>query len=686
MDLSQHASLLTTLLFCAFAGPPAAGDPASIACSIEGKNLRIEFDGLLHSRVVARLDGKDVILGAFTASEFINAGGNKIKDFTLADQRHETVQDNFGSGQRLWITGTAGALKKTVSVTIYDEFQRMAFFEVQYTNTGDSELAVNGWTNQHYSISAAADAGDPAFWSYQSGSYEKRPAWVLPLKVNFKQDNFLGMNAPDYGGGTPVVDVWRKDIGIGVGHVELVPKLVSLPITMPDAKHATLAVSFKKKETLAHGATLKTFRTFVEVHHGDYFQTLTEYRRVMQKQGFTFQPSPESAYEPVWCAWGFEKKFTPSQIENALPIVKKLGFGWVGVDYGWQTAVGDSSLDPKKFPNGDSDMKALVDKIHAAGFKAQLWWSPLAAEPRSDLARRHPDELLLNADGSTEKISFFHTLYLCPADPRVVEYHRETVKKILADWGYDGLKLDSMHMNAAPPCYNPAHQHARPEESVEAMPPFFKAIFETARSIKPDALVEFCPCGTAYSFYTLPYINMSVASDPEGSWQVRTKRKTLNALQGDGIAYFGDHVELSDGKDDFASTVGVGGVVGTQFTWPAGSALRRAYDLTPGKEKIWEKWIGIYRQKMLSRGEYLGALYDIGFDRPETHAIRKAGNMYYAFYTPEWSGKVELRGLADRVYRVSDYENNKDLGTVRGPTGTLNVQFKRHLLLEARGE
>ena len=33
----------------------------------------------------------------------------------------------------------------------------------------------------------------------------------------FRQENFLGMNATDYGGGTPVVDVWRRDVGLAVG-------------------------------------------------------------------------------------------------------------------------------------------------------------------------------------------------------------------------------------------------------------------------------------------------------------------------------------------------------------------------------------------------------------------------------------------------------------------------------------
>ena len=95
----------------------------------------------------------------------------------------------------------------------------------------------------------------------------------------------------------------------------------------------------------------------------------------------------------------------------------------------------------------------------------------------------------------------------------------------LLDWGFDGLKLDGQHMNGVPACYNPAHHHERPEESVEALPDFFREIYETAQKVKPGSLVEFCPCGTAYSFFTMPHFNMSVASDPGSSFQVRSKAK-----------------------------------------------------------------------------------------------------------------------------------------------------------------
>jgi alpha-galactosidase len=177
---------------------------------------------------------------------------------------------------------------------------------------------------------------------------------------------------------------------------------------------------------------------------------------------------------------------------------------------------------------------------------------------------------------------------------------------------------------------------------------------------------------------------MSVASDPESSFQIRSKGKTLKALMGDNVPYFGDHVELSDGATDFVSTVGVGGVVGTQFVLPNLVKKHSKSDLTPQRQKIFEEWLHIYKDKMLSRGEYFGGLYDIGFDRPEAHVIRKGQGLYYAFFARHWSGPIQLRGLQDRPYHIVDYVNNKDLGSVHGPQATISAEFNKHLLLEAR--
>jgi alpha-galactosidase len=682
MILIRSWIVLTTLFTScslAIAGEIATGKP-----QIQGGNIRIELDNRLLSRVVARFGKKEMLMGPFTASETVTTTDKAWAGFLLTSQKQQRTKDTFGDATQLTVEGKAGTLMKKVTVTIYDDFPAMAFFDVQYTNTGTSKVAIKSWTNNAYTVNAQRGAGSPAFWSYQSGSYEKRPNWILPLHAKFQQENYQGMNASDYGGGTPIVDVWRRDVGIAVGHVELRPKLVSLPVSMPDPAHARIAVRFSKAISLGTGESFHTFRTFVTVHHGDYFRTLTDYRRFMMKQGFQMAKAPDDGFGAIWCAWGYGRTVQPQQVYDSLPTVKRLGFTWVTLDDGWQNNVGDWRLDPKKFPHGDADMKALVDRIHQEGFKTQLWWSPLSAVPNSELLREHPDYELLNRDGSKRKVSWWNSYYLCPADQRVVEHHRALVKKILVDWGFDGLKLDGQDMNGVPACYNPAHHHAQPEDSVEALPDFFKAIYQTAQSVKPGALVEFCPCGTAFSFFTMPHFNMSVASDPESSFQVRSKGKTLKALMGDNVPFFGDHVELSDGGNDFASTLGVGGVVGTQFVLPSLVTKHTKSDLTPSREKEFEKWLRIYREKMLSRGEYLGQLYDIGFDLPETHAIRKDQTMYYAFYAKHWKGRVELRGLEDRKYSVVDYVTGKNYGTVSQQSAHLPVDFDGNLLVEVR--
>jgi alpha-galactosidase len=239
------AGIITSVMFsCVLTAQTAT--PASVKAEIAGKNLRVEFDRMLRSRVIARFDNRETPLGPFTASETVTTTARTVTQFTFSSQKSERVTDSIGSGQKLTVVGKAENLTKAVAVTVYDQFPAMAFFDVQYTNSGTANISITKWINNAYTVNAQSKVGIPAFWSYQSGSYEKRPNWVVPLKANFSQKNYLGMNANDYGGGTPVVDVWRRDVGIAVGHVELRPKLVSLPVSMPDSNHAKVAVELQR--------------------------------------------------------------------------------------------------------------------------------------------------------------------------------------------------------------------------------------------------------------------------------------------------------------------------------------------------------------------------------------------------------------------------------------------------------
>ncbi len=65
--------------------------------------------------------------------------------------------------------------------------------------------------------------------------------------------------------------------------------------------------------------------------------------------------------------------------------------------------------------------------------------------------------------------------------------------------------------------------------------------------------------------------------------------------------------------DDFASTLGAGGVPGTKFVWPDPGPKFKPVALTSEKEEHWKKWIGLYNEKMLSKGDFRD-LYVYGYD------------------------------------------------------------------------
>ena len=89
-------------------------------------------------------------------------------------------------------------------------------------------------------------------------------------------------------------------------------------------------------------------------------------------------------------------------------------------------------------------------------------------------------------------------------------------------------------------------------------------------------------------------------------------------------------------------------------------------------------------KKGLSKGAFRN-LYTIGYDSPEGYAVEKDGKMFYAFFSQtSWKGTLQLRGLQTGMYRVLDYENNKELAPVEGTTGAFQIQFQDHLLLEVQ--
>jgi alpha-galactosidase len=639
--------------------------------------------------------------------------------FDVAHPQVREAEGKLGSlGKHLEIPGKiAGSdLEETLTLEVYDDFPNLAFLSAALRNAGKSEIAIDSLVLQRHAFTAPAEAG--GLWTFQGSSLKWGKDEIFRMPAKFSEDNPFGEpvkvndDLGHVGGGIPVVAFWSKDVGEAIGHVETLPISISIPVRSKDSL-VEAGIKIPAATTLKPGESFFTPRTFLAVYKGDFYEPLNLWSNVIEKEGLSKPANNDENYAVAWCGWGYEFGVTPKQMLDTIPKLKEFGIHWATLDDGWFNDYGDWQPNPKNFPDGA--VEDMVRKFHEQGIKVQLWWLPIAAEDGkfgyggrkfivSDVVKEHPDWLILDKEGKPARMAR-NIAALCPAVPEVRDYFKQLTTRFIKDWDFDGHKLDNIY--STPLCYNPKHHHKSPYDSVNAMGDVYKTIFETTRALKPDSVTQSCPCGTPPSLAWLRYMDQAVTADPVGSIQVRRRVKMYKALLGPRAAIYGDHVELTrisntfshdeqDVGEDFASTLGTGGVLGTKFTWPDyGPKFKNVY-LTPQKEQHWKEWIALYNQKLLSKGNFLN-LYTYGFDVPEAYAIEKDEHYYYAFYAPDdskkmpkaasaesaWKGQVELRGLPAKSFHVTDYVHNKDYGTVTGPTAKLAVEFKDNLLLEA---
>jgi len=691
----------------------------SISIKTPAAKFQILPSGYL--RGYLNLNGRELTLddpqGNSTSNrDYLVVDGKEIRDFelNLAQVQISDSSHRLGpGGQRLEIKGVSKSrpeIDETVSVEFYDNFPSLALTTVAYKNVGTAPANLETVITQRHQLNAGLvdPAARPfAMWSFHGSSEKWGKANVVLISKDFSRTNPMEQvmkGDPGTGGGIPVVAFWTDQMGEAIGHLETLPLALDIPVHVDASEHVDVSIELNPDRTLQPGEVYSTPVSFLSVFHGDYYEPLRMYSDALGAQGWKI-PKPNSAdYEANWCGWGYELKFTPEQLISTIPKLQELGLKWTTLDAGWFNIRGDWL---PRAGLGVEGVKKIVDAFHTAGLHITLWWIPIVVEDGqgidmldnrpyklADVVKEHPDWLMLDKHGKHARMTA-GLAGLCPAVPEVQEYYRELTKRFISDWGFDGHKLDFSF--TVPPCYNPKHHHKSPYDSTQAMGEIYKVIFQTTRALKPESVTQSCPCGTPPNMAWLPFLDQAVTADPVGSGQVRQRIKMYKALLGPSAAVYGDHVELTriagansnneqDIGRDFASTVGVGGVLGTKFTWPDyGPKLKNVY-LTKAKEAHWKKWIEIYNQKKLSQGDFRD-LYIYGYDVPEAYAVQKDGKMYYAFFapsaTPEWHGAIELRGLTPGKYRVTDYENGRDLETIDAENPKLTIRFHEHLLLEA---
>lgn len=197
-----------------------------------------------------------------------------------------------------------------------------------------------------------------------------------------------------------------------LGHLDKLPRLVWLPVKAL-GDQVEIALRSDEPATLAPGATLALPLAFIVVHEGDFYVPLDRYSRLMSAPGLA---APE-------------------------PSAQRLIGDW-------------HHIDLVKFPRGEADMKVLADDIHVRGMKARLWVAPLAVAPGSDELHKY-SAMLLDKDGAAQQVTWWSCFYLCPGYEKTQQRIAALVRKIIGDWGCDGLKIDGQHLNGVTPCFNP---------------------------------------------------------------------------------------------------------------------------------------------------------------------------------------------------------------------------------------
>ncbi len=698
----------------------------SITATTPTAEFRLTPSGVLTASFVSKsgqisLEGKPLDFSQIVSLSKVAHSGVHLD---LAGAKVRDVSGKLGAlGKHLEISGTIPdtSLAETLDLEIYDDFPNIALLSLSLRNTGTADIPLDWVKLQRHQFAATSEAKprpDP-LWTFQGSSLKWGKDEIFPMPAKFSQENPFGAPVPTkddlgyVGGGIPVVAFWSRDVGEAIGHVETLPLTLSIPVQTTASGEVEAGVRVPADTILKPGEMFSTPRTFLAIYQGDFYQPLSLWSKVLAKEGLERPRNNDENYAVSWCGWGYEFGVTPKQMLDTIPKLKELGVHWATLDDGWFNNYGD--WQPNSVAFAGNAIPDMVKKFHDQGLKMQVWWLPLGVEDGhfgyggrkyvvSEVVKEHPDWLILNKDGKPARMAR-NLATLCPAVPEVQQYYKGVTQRFIRDWGFDGHKLDNIW--STPLCYNPKHHHKSPYDSVYAMGDVYKIIFETTRALKPDSVTQSCPCGTPPNLAWLRYMDQAVTADPVGSIQVRRRVKMYKALLGPEAAVYGDHVELTrvanassgdelDLGEDFASTLGTGGVLGTKFTWPDYGPKFKTVYLNPEKEAHWKQWISLYNEKMLSKGKFLD-LYVYGFDSPEAYAIEKDNHYYYAFYTDNkktggksdpanpgsWQGEVELRGLPAGTFKVTDYVHHKELGTVTGPVGKLNVTFTGSLLLEA---
>jgi alpha-galactosidase len=200
-------------------------------------------------------------------------------------------------------------------------------------------------------------------------------------------------------------------------------------------------------------------------------------------------PLPEEAMLPMYCSWyPWENRIDHDLIVRQGRAAHELGIVGFIIDAGWYCGDGRDEWDPGRtcgdwtpHPDKFPDLRATVEELREMGLAPILWCAPFAvggeSEARADLAP------LLSVD---ESGAVSH--HLCPRCEGTRLHLESLIRRLVADYALDGLKLD--FIDDVPLACHGDHDHAYGTYG-EGMDACLAAMRAAAELVHPGALIEF---------------------------------------------------------------------------------------------------------------------------------------------------------------------------------------------------
>jgi hypothetical protein len=229
-----------------------------------------------------------------------------------------------------------------------------------------------------------------------------------------------------------------------------------------------------------------------------WIQSLRDFSETMRELCRLDKPrTTDDSLLPWWCSWtdwhsdNVTEEVILDNVRQGLELGIKnfiIDDGWFGPgldsDFGIKLNIGDWSEDPCKI----KDLKALVEKIQAAGAKAVIWCAPHAVAPDSKVypnLKKYLIQTIAGEDMMTP--NKFHSLcFMCPEARKAMA---DVCVDLIERYGVDGAKYDLFNCVPGEPCLSGEHEHDT-TSAVEGLAKLLEEIDARTRALKSDYITE----------------------------------------------------------------------------------------------------------------------------------------------------------------------------------------------------